>query len=64
MEAGVGLAGIVLIPFTGGLSFGITVAGIGMGITGTGMVSGSDFYKNKNHRKGWVYLPIIYICIW
>ena len=52
LKARVAVAGIALTPFTGGLSMTLTAAGVGMGITGTGMVSGSDMYKDKNHRKG------------
>ena len=52
LKAGVQIAGLALIPFTGGLSMGMTAAGVGMGIAGAGIATGSDMYKNKKHRKG------------
>ena len=50
--AGLGIAGILFMPVSGGLSLGLTIAGVGTGLAAGGMTAGSDFYKNKKHRLG------------
>ena len=40
------------MPVSGGLSLGLTIAGVGTGLAAGGMTAGSDFYKNKKHRLG------------
>ena len=53
MKAGAQITGVVMVPFTGGLSLGISVAGALIGITGVGIATASDKSKNKKHRKEW-----------
>ena len=40
------------MPVSGGLSLGLTIAGVGTGLAAGGMTTGSDIYKKKKHRKG------------
>ena len=51
-KAGLGIAGILFMPVSGGLSLGLTIAGVGTGLAAGGMTTGSDIYKKKKHRKG------------
>ena len=55
--AGLGIAGILFMPVSGGLSLGLTIAGVGTGLAAGGMTAGSDFYKNKKHRLGMLSSP-------
>ena len=52
-----GIAGILFLPVSGGLSLGLTIAGVGTGLAAGGMTAGSDFYKNKKHRLGILSSP-------
>ena len=40
------------MPVSGGLSLGLTIAGVGTGLAAGGMTTGSDIYKKKKHRNG------------
>ena len=40
------------MPVSGGLSLGLTIAGVGTGLAAGGMTTGSDIYKKKKHREG------------
>ena len=52
LKAGLSIAGLILIPFSGGLSLGLTFAGIGTGLTSGGLSAGSTIYKSRKQRKG------------
>ena len=40
------------MPVSGGLSLGLTIAGVGTGLAAGGMTTGRDIYKKKKHRNG------------
>ena len=40
------------MPVSGGLSLGLTIAGVGTGLAAGGMTTGSDIYKKKKHSQG------------
>ena len=46
------------MPVSGGLSLGLTIAGVGTGLAAGGMTTGSDIYKKKKHRQGMILFPI------
>ena len=57
-QAGLGIAGILFMPVSGGLSLGLTIAGVGTGLAAGGMTTGSDIYKKKKHRQGIILFSI------